>query len=402
MTNSRQSKKRRGESTSNPPESNRFVNPQTQKIFNEILIDEEVTSSHHFDFDSLNGIGIRLDDFFDMLGINKFVSFCGPIYEELVREFYANFSTNFNADGLVVINSLVRGKPISFDASRLSELFGLQNKGFVCNGNFVSENDSSDEELDDNLNELVVRDHLKSHAVIDVSSNKFENNDFGLNIRLLHDAITRSLMPKVNAQQKLVNIDMEIIYHVLNDLQVNFARVVMKWFVEKGSIFHKNGYVRKDRQRKSGMPFGSVLTGIFEDAGVNFSGLHKLDISKGNMVHEGTIRTMKYVQTRNRGWIYFAYLRDGDSLADGSALPRMENRIFSRGPQAERSRLHILSSQAGPSRVNRPSSSSFSSLLEARVSALEQRVQRSETMLENLCTHFGIALPPHTSQPDID
>ncbi|KAL6523590.1 hypothetical protein OROGR_017193 [Orobanche gracilis] len=259
MINTRQGNKRIDGSTSNLLETNWFVNPQARKIFNDILIEEM---------------------FFEMLGIDKFVSFSKPIFEDLVLEFYTNFSANYNYHSLVVINYIVHGKHIAFDVVK-----------------FASENDSTDEEINDNLNELVFRDFLKTQAVVDVSLDKFENNNFGLNIRLLHDAITRSLMPKVNAQQKLVNIDMEIIYQFIIDHQVNFDRVVMKCFVEKRSIFHKKVYVRKDRQRKSGMPFGSILTGIFKDAGIDLSGLNRVEIPNGNMVHEGNIRSMKYVQT---------------------------------------------------------------------------------------------------------
>ncbi|KAL6494926.1 hypothetical protein OROGR_030845 [Orobanche gracilis] len=341
MTNTGGRKRKGASSSANLPVLARFINPLAEKVFNDILIDEE-------------------------------------------------------EDGSYIVNSRVKGKDISFDAEKLSTWFTLSNVGAVCNGNFGPTNDSeeeSDAERDENepINEVVLRDFLKTKAVIEVLSDKFENNDFGLNIRLLHDAITRCLMPKVNAQQKLVNVDLEIIYRVLNDKSVNFARLVMKWFIDKGLIFHKKGYAKADRQRKSGMPFGFILTEIFEKEGIDLSDCHGVPVSRGCFVHEGSIRAMRYVRTTNHGWIFYAYLRDGDILVDGGALPRLEDRIMSRGTLAERARARPSSSIAGSSRATRvrPSTS-----LEARIAKLEIKARRSEAMLESICAHFNLPIPP--------
>ncbi|KAL6507528.1 hypothetical protein OROGR_023723 [Orobanche gracilis] len=389
------SKKRKGKSTkssTNPTDAPQFRNLQASKVFHEILINEEVTPSHHFDFESLKSIGVNLDEFFDLLGITKFVSLARPIYIDCVREFYANFWTSQNDKESYVVHSFVRGKEIEIDANELSLIFGLPNDGIVCSGNFVSNDDDSlpNWYADEPLKEMVVRDFLISEAVLEVNTDKFENNDFGLNIRLLHDAITRSLMPKVNAQTRLVNIDMQIIYHVLKDEELNFSKIVMKWLVEKGQIFHKNGYANPNRQRKSGMPFGSILTEIFEDAGVNLTGLHSMPISKGSMVHEGTIRTMKYLQTRNRGWVYFAYLKDDDTLVDGGALPRPEDRVSARGIQLERPRLRTQVAPPVPSRASRGSSSSQ---MDLRMDRLELEMRDIKLMVQGICKHFGIPPP---------
>ncbi|KAL6556708.1 hypothetical protein OROGR_005996 [Orobanche gracilis] len=393
----RTSKRKKGkavESSSTPIDGPQFRNAQSSKVFHEILINEEVTPSHHFDFESLKSVGIRLDEFFDFLGITKFVGSTRPIYVDCVREFYANFWTSQTDENAYVVHSSVRGKEIEINAAKLHSLFELPNDGIVCTGHFASSDDiAMIDELDDvvPLKEMDVRDFLMSKAVLEIHSDRFENNDFGLKIRLFHDAITRSLMPKVNAQSRLVNIDMEILYHVLKDEDVNFSKIVLKWLVEKGQIFHKKGYANSNRQRKSGMPFGSILTVVFENAGVDLSRLHCIPISRGCMVHEGTIRSMRYLQTRNRGWIYFAYIKDEDTLVDGSSLPRSEDRISVRGSQTERPRMRT---HATPQVSSQASKGSTSSNMEMRMDRLESDMRDIKLMVQNICSHFGIPPPP--------
>ncbi|KAL6522324.1 hypothetical protein OROHE_016877 [Orobanche hederae] len=62
--------------------------------------------------------------------------------------------------------------------------------GFACFAKSVAE--------ESDLTELQVKEFLSSKAVIEITNDVFENNYFGIQIRLLLVALTKFFMPKVN------------------------------------------------------------------------------------------------------------------------------------------------------------------------------------------------------------
>ena len=74
---------------------------------------------------------------------------------------------------------------------------------------------------------------------------------------MVYDTIIRNITPKHNTQHKMVERDLEMMYHILNGHKVNFAFLVMDWMMEKAAILHCSSYNDTWRQKKADLPLGS-------------------------------------------------------------------------------------------------------------------------------------------------
>ncbi|KAL6585904.1 hypothetical protein OROMI_002548 [Orobanche minor] len=308
-------------------DSNRFISSTASKVFSKILPQEQITDCYHFNFNSLLRAKIDLRKFFSSLGIDRLVETKEPIFPSFVREFYANlYIGDDEGSPSLVLKSLVNGTTVTISSEILNSIFGLSMDGFDCLGNSISE------ELD--ISEQDVSNFLVSKVVIKVTDDVFENNDFGIHIRLLLVALTKCLMPKVNTQHKLVGVDRHVTYHALNENAIDFASIVTNWMKVKGEMFRSKNYA--GRTRKAGMPFGSVLTAIFRFHNVDLSSEPSIPVSRGHEISDSTLAAMHYVETINLGWVLFSYIREDDQVHKGTRTPTPAERITRRGPDTLR------------------------------------------------------------------
>ncbi|KAL6561214.1 hypothetical protein OROMI_016815 [Orobanche minor] len=277
----------------------------------------------------------------------KFVSCKEPIFPGLVREFYANLHIDISEQSSVLaLRSLVGGNEVIVSSEILDEIFGLSNYGFSCTGQ------SLNEETD--LSDRDIMEFLKSKMVIEVTDNVFENNDFGINIRLLLVAFTKCIMPKVNTQHKLVEINRNVVYHVLNDDRVDFASIIIGWMKTKIEMFRSKHYA--SRSRKAGMPFGSILTMLFRYHDIDLMSEPSISVSRGHEICEISLKVMHYVETLNHGWILYSYLQDDDRLPSESRMPTPAECITRRGPETLQEFVYAARARRpkGKSKVNPP------------------------------------------------
>ncbi|KAL6555523.1 hypothetical protein OROHE_007195 [Orobanche hederae] len=304
-------------------DSTRFISSIASKVFSEILPQENLTDSYYFNFGSLERAHLGIQKLFSEIGIDKFVSCKEPIFPGLVREFYANLHVVSEDSSSLSLRSIVGGDEVIISSEILSDVFALSNDGFSCTGPTLTE--------ETDLSERDIVEFLKSKTVIEVTDNVFENNDFGIGIRLLLVAFTKCIMPKVNTQHKLVEIDRNVVYHVLNDDRVDFASIVIGWMKTKSEMFRSKHYA--SRSRKAGMPYGSILTMLFRHHNIDMSSEPSLPVSRGHEICETSLKAMHYVETLNRGWILYSYLQDEDRLPSDTRMPTPAERVTRRGPE---------------------------------------------------------------------
>ncbi|KAL6529097.1 hypothetical protein OROHE_014841 [Orobanche hederae] len=304
-------------------DSTRFISSIASKVFSEILPQENLTDSYYFNFGSLERAHLGIQKLFSEIGIDKFVSCKEPIFPGLVREFYANLHVVSEDSSSLSLRSIVGGDEVIVSSEILSDVFALSNDGFSCTGPTLTE--------ETDLSERDIVEFLKSKTVIEVTDNVFENNDFGIDIRLLLVAFTKCIMPKVNTQHKLVEIDRNVVYHVLNDDRVDFASIVIGWMKTKSEMFRSKHYA--SRSRKAGMSYGSILTMLFRHHNIDMSSEPSLPVSRGHEICETSLKAMHYVETLNRGWILYSYLQDEDRLPSDTRMPTPAERVTRRGPE---------------------------------------------------------------------
>ncbi|KAL6518087.1 hypothetical protein OROMI_033788 [Orobanche minor] len=334
------------------------------------------------DFDSSRFISstaskLGIQKHFSDIGIEKFVSCKETIFPGLVREFYANMHIDISEQSsALALRSLVGGDEVIVSFEILDEIFGLSNDGFSCTGQ------SLNEETD--LSERYIMEFLKSKTVIEVTDNVFENNDFGINIRLLLVALTKCIMPKVNTQHKLVEIDRNVVYHVLNDDRVDFASIVIGWMKTKSEMFRSKHYA--SRSRKAGMPFGSILTMLFRYHNIDLTSEPSLPVSRGHEICDISLKAMHYVETLNRGWILYSFLQEDDRLPNEMRMPTPAECITRRGPETLQEFVDAAHARRpkGKSKVNPPNKNKKD--FDARIHGLETTQNEMRQDIQSLRT----------------
>ncbi|KAL6495958.1 hypothetical protein OROGR_030521 [Orobanche gracilis] len=347
---------------------------------------------------------------FDDLSLVKFITCKESIFPNLVREFYANLHViEKDVISSYVLGSRVGGIDIKISADLIFNLFGLSNKGYSC----LVESHAEETGLSD----LTVSNYLNEKTVIDVLDGAFEVNDFGVQIRLMLVALTKCLMPKVNTQHKLVGIDKNIVYHVLENDQICFGAIVVHWMKAKGELFRSKNYA--SRSRKAGMPYGSILTVIFRHFNVDLTQESSVPVSRGHEISESSLRAMQYVETVNRGWVLFPYIKEDDQVPPGTRVPTEAERITERGAanlselqeNLMAKRRKIKGKKKAPvkkdsdlsTRINRLESSQQE--LRQEVAVLRTEMQNGVGEIRNLITEFirfsnpSFPIPKSSSHP---
>ena len=120
-----------------------------------------------------------------------------------------------------------------------------------------------------------------------------------------------------------------MMYDILKGHKVNFVFLVMDWMMEKAAILHSPSYKDIWQQKKVGLPYSLILTDIFQRFAVDFSNLKGIPITRNQTIHECMLRSMRLYRTLNRGWVFYPYLRDGDTLSDPrDPFPTHEEQVF--------------------------------------------------------------------------
>ncbi|KAL6533083.1 hypothetical protein OROMI_027195 [Orobanche minor] len=339
-------------------DSTRFISSMASKVFSEILPQENLTDSYYFNFGSLERAHLGIQKLFSEIGIDKFVSCKEPIFPGLVREFYANLHVVSEDSSSLSLRSIVGGDEVIVSSEVLGDVFDLSNDGFSCTGPTLTE--------ETDLSERDIVEFLKSKTVIEVTDNVFENNDFGIHIRLLLVAFTKCIMPKVNTQHKLVEIDRNVVYH----------------------MFRSKHYA--SRSQKAGMPYGSILTMLFRHHNIDMSSEPSLPISRGHEICETSLKAMHYVETLNRGWILYSYLQDEDRLPNDTRMPTPAERITRRGPETLQESVDAARARRpkGKGKVNPPNKNKKD--FDARIRGLETSQTEMRQDIQSLRTDVQV------------
>ena len=254
-------------------DESRFLNKARENFYTKVIKHENLIESLFFDFPSLREVDIDLAPRFRELGFARFVSTPYNVYEELVKEFYSNFSHKVNEFGELEIESAVSGISLKFSETEMHQWFELHPTGYKVLGNFVYDSDDFDEHTQD-PNMSGNKDRNKNYALTFLRERarggQLEYNAYGLEFRMIHSALTRGITPKVHTQVLLRGMDQEMLYHFLRGNEVNLCHVVLYYMVSKFDLLSKDDYSSADRERHAGLPFGSILTHIFERHGVDF------------------------------------------------------------------------------------------------------------------------------------
>lgn len=311
--------------TEDLPLDNRFISPVAQEVYHKVIKNETLLPSMIFDYESLRNAGYDLEEVFRPLGISEFLAYRNLIYEDLVQQFYANMEEvkRSNEPG-IVLRTRVCGHGFVLTEGYLCRVFNIPEGGIVPTGLSPLEetgqdsDDEDDEQLflgeDFRLQKVIA--YFKSKAVVEVGPFvDLEATDFGGDLRMIHYAVNRSITPKKDTQNHVTAKDIEILWHVTKGTQINFAALILDRMRYKWKQFFKKSYEKS--QRKDGLPYGTIITGLLQAEGLDLSRYESQQIPHSWIYNKTNLGKSRMIKTENRGWIFGAHVRlDSDVLAN--------------------------------------------------------------------------------------
>ena len=132
------------------PLDSRFISPTIQEIYHTIISKEILLPIIIFYYTSLRDVGYDLEAVFRPLGMSDFLGHRDNIYEDLVREFYANLDeVKSPTEWGIVLRTKVCGKRISVSENLLCNLVNISTDGVVpTDFSLVEEHvDDSDDDI---------------------------------------------------------------------------------------------------------------------------------------------------------------------------------------------------------------------------------------------------------------
>ena len=205
-----------------------------------------------FDFENLKTKGWDLRKFTDPQGWLDFVSTEESTFEDLVKEFYGHMTIKEKKEEKVLVSS-VKGVKVTITQESLSKALNIPNKG---NQLYNSWFDSI----------KVTRDQL----VLEYTKPKLDFNCTNLKgiPKIFHNMIRHTILPKCGSFKVVTNIDLCIIYHLINKIPLNLCYIIIQYMIDQCYSI---------KQKIAGLPYGMHLTPIFRAAKID------LDKEKGQV-----------------------------------------------------------------------------------------------------------------------
>ena len=244
-------KKAAGPSSSQPPTGPipsddapllypRFISLKAQDVYHKVLKKETLMPSMIFDYPSLRMADYDLEVVFREHGLADLLSYTDVIYEDLVREFYDNLEVvKKSVEEGIVLRTRVCGKLIMVSERRLCEWFHIPPGGVrptgkgqdIERGDEESDSEATDDDTTHGEKYTLAKGKALLHdsAVVEVGEFvKMEATDLPGNLRMLHYAINRSIVPKKDTQNYMNKTDVEILWYVLKDIKINYAHLILR------------------------------------------------------------------------------------------------------------------------------------------------------------------------------
>lgn len=114
----------------------------------------------------------------------------------------------------------------------------------------------------------------------------------------------------------LTRQELEVLYNFLLDHKVVFISIFVKNMAQRAYNMQKGDYGNSSKDRKEGLPYGSLLTHIFWHFGVDFSRCESVKVKPTQFTRKEILKTTKIYMTKIREYFFLPYIRDEDEMDD--------------------------------------------------------------------------------------
>ncbi|GAV64822.1 hypothetical protein CFOL_v3_08337 [Cephalotus follicularis] len=209
----------------------------------------------------------------DDLHLLPLVQISDPFYIKLVKEFYSNLRMVSAQNDEFAISSSVKGQRIYLDARILASILHIPHTGL-----YIFEHKKWPEVEGFHPNQILsilYPNDPNVHPNMALTTNKLS-----VDHRLLHHLIVHQILPTGGRYAKLSRMQVFLMWCILSKIEFCFPLLMLKTMVRAFS------------QKKSVLPFGSILTKVFQHFHIRLEGEVATKLKKEDTYNKSTLNRM--------------------------------------------------------------------------------------------------------------
>ncbi|GAV74398.1 hypothetical protein CFOL_v3_17878 [Cephalotus follicularis] len=207
------------------------------------------------------------------LNLIPLVQISDPFYIKLVKEFYSNLRMASSQNEEFALSSSVKGERIYLDARILASILHIPHTGL-----YVFEHKKWPEVEGFHPNQIL---SILYHNDPNVHPNMaLTTNRLSVDHRLLHHLIVHQILPTGGGYAKLSRMQVFLMWCILSKIEFCFPLLMLKTMVRAFS------------QKKSVLPFGSILTKVFQHFHIRLDGEVATKFKKEDTYNKSTLNRM--------------------------------------------------------------------------------------------------------------
>ncbi|GAV57217.1 hypothetical protein CFOL_v3_00755, partial [Cephalotus follicularis] len=258
------------------------------------FVDKRVMGGRNIDLDFCSS-EFSFVSWLKELHLIPLVQISDPFYIKLVKEFYSNLRMVSSQNEEFALSSSVKGERIYLDARILASILHIPHTGL-----YVFEHKKWPEVEGFHPNQILsilYPNDPNVHPNMALTTNRLS-----VDHRLLHHLIVHQILPTGGGYAKLSRMQVFLMWCILSKIEFCFPLLMLKTMVRAFS------------QKKSVLPFGSILTKVFQHFQIRLEGEITTKLKKEDTYNKSTLNRMGW-KKREGIWTYCPKMDQGPRIA---------------------------------------------------------------------------------------
>ncbi|GAV81335.1 hypothetical protein CFOL_v3_24792 [Cephalotus follicularis] len=257
------------------------------------FVEKRVMGGRNIDFDFCSS-EFSFVSWLDDLHLLPLVQISNPFYIKLVKDFYSNLKMVSAQNEEFAITSVVKGQRIYLDARILASILHIPHTGI-----YVFEHKKWPEVEGFHPNQILsilYPNDPNIHPNMALTTNRLS-----VDHRLLHHLIVHQILPTGGGYAKLSRMQVFIMWCILSKIEFCFPLLILKTMIRAFS------------QKKSVLPYGSILTLIFLHYHIPLEGEISTKLKKEDTYNKSTLNRMGWKKQQGV-WTYVPKVDKGPRI----------------------------------------------------------------------------------------
>ncbi|GAV76517.1 hypothetical protein CFOL_v3_19990, partial [Cephalotus follicularis] len=258
------------------------------------FVEKRVMGGRNVDFDFCSS-EFSFVSWLDDLHLLPLVQISNPFYIKLVKDFYSNLKMVSGQNDEFAVTSVVKGQRMYLDARILASILHIPHTGIYV---FEHKKWSEVEGFHPNqILSILYPNDPNIHPNMALTTNRLS-----VDHRVLHHLIVHQILPTGGGYAKLSRMQVFIMWCILSKIEFCFPLLILKTMVRAFS------------QKKSVLPYGSLLTLVFLHYHIPLEGEISTKMKKEDTYNKSTLNRMGW-KKQDGIWTYFPRADQAPRLA---------------------------------------------------------------------------------------